>query len=223
MSSAERNIKNTLLQTIMTKPYLTKEALESLLRPHNIEAEQFVEEANDRLAPLGMELRMVISDFDDKTYYGICQIFEDSNASDCLGLKAEVVQIFYKFIDMIINNEEKGVASVSVGALIDKAEKMKNSDAQEAIHKLARMGYFEVRDGSVKLGPRGILEFRPTFTKMGTSEDGILQQCAICLDVALAGKKCPQCECYVHRRCSSMLGGKCPICQCPDPFVDFGM
>lgn len=217
------NVRHTLIQTVMSKPYLTKKELENMLKPHDIELDDFVKETNDALVPLGLELRMVISDFDDKNYYGICQEFEDSNASECLGLKAEVVQLFYKFIDMIINNEERSVSTIPVGTLIDSVDGMKNSDAQDAIKKLARMGYFELKDDMVRIGPRGILEFRPTFTKMGDSEDGLLQQCRICLDVALAGKKCSKCECYVHRRCASMIGGKCPICQCTDPFVDFGM
>ena len=223
--SKEENVKHTLIQTLMSRACMTKGDYENLLKPHNLDAGEFFKEVNRLLSPLGLELRSITSDYDDQAYYGVCQQYEDSNASEGLGLKADVVQLFYKFLDLIVNKEEKGVSTIDIGSLLDQADGMLASQAQEAIQRLAKMSYIDITGDRIRLGPRGILEFRPTFWQMDRNETGLLHHCAICLDIALAGLKCPRCETYVHRRCISAesVQGKCPHCQCPEPFVEFGM
>jgi hypothetical protein len=216
------NVAHSLLQLLLSRPFILKEEFSALLEPFHLEVRQFILDSQPLLQPLGLELRQAISDYTDAEYYGICPIHEDPNASECLGLKADVVQLFFKFIDCIINGDDKAVSTVPVGVLLDKVEGLSNSQAQEGIEKLRDLGFLEIRGDNIRIGPRGLLEFRPTFTSLGANESGALQQCPICLDFVLAGLKCPQCECYCHRRCTQSLTGVCPICRCTDQFVEFG-
>ena len=217
------NIEHTVLQTLLSRPFFTDAEYKALLKRHDLDPQHFHEDANMSLASIGLELRVVTSDYTNNVYFGVCQIYEDSNASECLGLKADVVQLFFKFLDLVINGEEKGASMVAVGALLDRAEGMPASQAQEAIHKLANLGYIEICGDRLRIGPRGLLEFRPTFTRLDVNGESVLQHCAICLDVALAGVKCPQCETYVHKRCAGAIEGRCPVCKCTEPFIEFGM
>lgn len=223
MSKAVQNVEHTLLQTLLSRPFFTEVQYKSLLKEHDIDPRDFLEDANLKLNPIGLELRSVASDYTDDVYYGVCQVYEDSNASEGLGLKADVVQLFYKFLDLLINNDERNTSAVPIGALLDRVEGMPASQAQDAIHKLAKLGYFEITGERIIIGPRGLLEFRPTFTKLDANGESVLQHCAICLDVALAGLKCPHCETYVHKRCAGAIGGVCPVCKSTDQFVKFGL
>jgi hypothetical protein len=219
---AARNLHHSLLQLLFSRPFLTRDEL-ALLRPYQLDVQPFVQGSNRLLLPLGLELRMAISDHTDVEYYGICPIFEDATASECLGLKAEIVQLFFKFLDLLINLDDRTTSAIPIGVLLDSAEGMQASDAQAGIHKLRDLGYFEIREEKIRIGPRGLLEFRPTFTNLGTGENACLQQCPVCLDFVLAGLRCPQCECYCHRRCAESINGRCPVCACQQPFVEFGM
>jgi hypothetical protein len=219
---ASLNVCHSLLQLLLSRPFIVKEEFAALLEPFQLDVRQFVQDSQPLLQPLGLELRHAISDYTDAEYYGICPIHEDAAASECLGLKADVVQLFFRFIDCVINGEDKAASTVPVGVLLDRADGLSNAQAQEGIEKLQDLGFLEIRGSRVRIGPRGLLEFRPTFSSMGAGESGALQQCPICLDFVLAGMKCPQCECYCHRRCAQSITGVCPICRCPDPFVEFG-
>jgi hypothetical protein len=212
-----------LLQLILSRPFLTKDELVALLRPYELDMQSFVQNSNALLLQLGLELRMTISDYTDVEYYGICPVFEDATASECLGLRADVVQVFFKFLDILVNLDGRTSSSVPIEALLDRVEGMQASDAEAGIQKLRDLGYLEIRDEKIRIGPRGLLEFRPTFTNLGTGENACLHQCPVCLDFVLAGLRCPQCECYCHRRCAESINGRCPICTCHEPFVEFGM
>jgi hypothetical protein len=220
---ADQNVCHSLLQVVLSKPYLSRDDLTALLQPFGLDLTEFVQDSNALLLPLGMEIRQVVSDYTLLEYYGVCNIYEDLAASECLGLKAEVVQVFYKFIDCILSLEEKGNWTIPTGVLFDKMAGMPASQVQEAIGQLADLGYLDVHRERLRIGPRGLLEFRPTLTSMGGNENAYLQQCPICLDFVLAGLKCARCECYCHRRCAQSLQSKCPICRCQEPFVEFGL
>lgn len=235
MTNPINNIKHTVIQSLFSKPYFTKEELQAIADPYiskdNISLDSFRQEVTDLLHPLGFEMRTVTSDYTDVDYYGICQEIEDSNASDCLGLKAEQVQLYYRIVDAVINAMRELTSSVSLGEILDMApDGMTQVAAQETIEKFCQLGYCEKRGDKVRIGPRGLLEFRPTFVQMenkeGDESDEGLRTCSICLDFILAGIKCSKCNCYIHNRCYKSFNQEswtCPMCQCTDPYIEFGM
>lgn len=210
----------------MTKPYLTHAMFASMIRPLGVEIDHFIQDANENLRPVGFEIRHVVSDYTDEEYYGICQLYEDSNASECLGLKAEVVQLFYRFLDTLIAGTSEQQSTVSIGEMLDKAENMSQSQAQESFIKLRDYGYVEINGDKIRAGPRTLLEFRPRFNQLATNGSSDIQTCSICLDYLLSGIKCSRCNCYMHRRCESQISAgngkfKCPQCKCEDPYIEF--
>lgn len=230
MSEDVSNLKQTIIQIIMSKPYLSAAQLDQIIEPLHISRQEFVRQTNESLQPLGLILRNIISDYDDVEYYGVCEIYEDINGKESLGIRAEIVQLFYKYLDMLINSPPNTEVDTSVGKILDLApEGLTSVAAQDGLRILQDYGYVETINNKVRIGPRGILEFRPKFQKTTDSEETNLKQCQICLDFILAGKKCPQCTCCMHKRCYEQYSAanpnsiQCPVCQCKDPFVDFGL
>ncbi|OHS97089.1 hypothetical protein TRFO_09649 [Tritrichomonas foetus] len=227
MSNKSINIRNTIIQTLFTKPYFTKEELQNILRRHEIPFDSFIKDTTELLHHLGFELRSIISDYTDATYYGICQTLEDSSASESLGLKAEQVQLYFRFIDSIINSARDLHSSVTIGEVLDLAPpEMAQSFAQETINKFCQIGCCEKRGDRIRIGPRGILEFKTTFSQLAAKDDADIHSCTICLDFMLAGIKCAQCNCFIHKRCVQSLNQdrwECPVCKNTDPYVEFGM
>lgn len=233
MTNITNNIKNTIIQTLFTKPYFTEDELKKVVDPYisqnDTPLSSFVTEVNDHLNHLGFELRIIISDYTDVKYYGICQLLEDSSASESLGLKAEQVQLYYKFIEAVINSLQQLQSSITIGEFIDLApEGMAQSVAQATINRFCQLGYCEMRGDKVRIGPRGLLEFRPMFVQLENKDDGEsdVHSCMLCLDFILAGIKCSQCNCFMHKRCCESLGNEkwvCPYCKTTEPYVEFGM
>ena len=227
-----QNLRQTIIQTIMSKPYLTMKQLNKIIEPLHTEATEFIAQTNKSLSSLGLELRRIISDYNDVEYCGICEIYEDINGKESLGIKPEIVQLFYKFLDLVINSPKEGESEITVGSLLDLAvDGLTQTAAQEGLTQLKDFGYIEIINDKVRIGPRGILEFRPKFSqKTADGEESGLRTCQICLDFILAGKKCPRCTCCMHKRCYQRYIGdkdpstcKCPACQCSEGFQDFGM
>ena len=228
--SDNTNLKQTIIQTIMSKPYLTAEQLDHIINPLHTNRTQFIQETNQTLAPLGLVLRAVISDYDDVEYYGICEVYEDINGKESLGIRAEIVQLFYRYLDMIINAPSDAEIDTSIGKILDLApDGISSLAAQDGLKILQSYGYVEIINDKVRIGPRGLLEFRPKFSqKTSDGEESGLKTCQICLDFILAGKKCPRCTCCMHRRCYDRYAAnresvQCPACQCKEPYIEFGM
>lgn len=99
---------------------------------------------------------------------------------------------------------------------------------QEGVKMLEEGGYLEVREGRVRLGGRGLLEFRGQLGRLAETGGGdSVKKCAICLEPVLAGKRCPQCSCFIHSHCYAELGAGgggavCPQCRGDEGFGDFG-
>ena len=231
MSQDATNLKQTILQIIMSKSYLTANQLDQIIQPLNISRPEFIQQAKETLQPLGLTLNSIISDYDDVEYYGICEIYEDINAKESLGIRAEIVQLFYKYLDMLINSPPDQEVDTSVGRILDLApEGLSSVAAQDGLRILQEYGYVETVNNKVRIGPRGLLEFKPKFTqKTIEGEETGLKTCQICLDFILAGKKCPRCTCCMHKRCYEQYSSanpnsvQCPACQCREGFVDFGL
>lgn len=233
MTNITNNLKNTVIQTLFTKPFYTEDELKKVIDPYISKTEatiaSFITEVNDLLNHLGYELRSIVSDYTDVKYYGICQNLEDSSASESLGLKAEQVQLYYKFIEAVINAAQNLNSTVTVGEVLDLApENMAQSAAQSTINKFCELGYCEIIGDKVRIGPRGLLEFRPTFVQMEGKDEGEddIHSCMVCLDFILAGVKCSQCNCFLHKRCLESLNQEkwvCPYCKTTEPYIEFGM
>lgn len=224
------NLRQTIIQTIMTKPFLTAQQLDQIIAPLNTERDQFIITTNQALEPLGLTLRSVTSDYDSAVYYGICQIYEDINGKESLGIKAEIVQLYYKFLELLINGQNENDEAITVGRLLDLApDNISQSVAQEGLNQLKSFGYLDIVHDSVRIGPRGLLEFRPKFSqKTVDAVDGGIRSCCICYDFILAGLKCSRCSCCIHKHCmESYARGRadppCPQCQCTEAFHPFGM
>lgn len=232
MTNITNNIRNTVIQTLFTKPYYTEDELQKIAEPYikkDITLPSFITEVNGHLHHLGFELRNITSDYTDVKYYGICQTLEDSSASESLGLKAEQVQLYFKFIEAVINALQQLKSTITFGEFLDLApEGMAQVAAQNTIDKFCQLGYCEKRGDKIRIGPRGLLEFRPTFVQLENKEDNEsdIHSCMVCLDFILAGVKCSKCNCFLHRRCCQSLSTEkwiCPVCQTTEPYVEFGM
>ena len=224
------NLKQSILQTIMAKQFYTKEELIEYLNKFDLDLNTFVLESNQTLALLGFEIRKVISDYNGVEYYGFCPTFEDSFASEGLNLKADVVQIFYRFLNMVVEATSNHESSILIGQILDSTPSDHTQiQTQEGLKQLQEYGYIEFRGDRVRLGPRGLLEFRPTFSKISSKEDQEVQSCTICLDFILAGMRCPKCLTFMHRHCyQQYISNKdgpvlCPVCKNSGDFVEFGM
>ena len=224
MTNKTLNIKNSLIQTLFTRPFFTKDEITNLISPFEYTISGFTQEINDQLHTLGFELRQITSDYDNTVYFGICQTCEDASASEALGLKAEQVQLYYKFIEATINSLRENRNALTIGELLDVAPPgMSQAHAQETVRKLCKIGYI-IKDGDkLKVGPRGILEFRPTFSQLAGKDD--LQKCNMCVDFIICGIRCPNCNSFFHKRCCDSLSQgswKCPSCKSTEPYVEFG-
>ena len=231
MSTADQNIKQSVLQTIMTKQFYTRDELADYLNKYDIDFNAFILESNEKLASLGYEIRKVISDYNGIEYYGFCPTFEDSFASEGLIFKADVVQLFYRFLNMVIEATLNHESSILIGQILDSTPPDHTQiQTQEGLKQLQEYGYVEFRGDRVRLGPRGLLEFRPTFSKIESKDDSQeIQSCTICLDFLLAGMKCSKCSTFMHRHCyNHYISNRdgpviCPVCKNPGDFVEFGM
>lgn len=213
----------------MTLPYITSIDLEDIISPKRIELKDFVKEINNTISPLGLELRSIVSDYNNIEYYGICQIFEDPNCKESLGIKPEVIKIYYRFLDAVVEGSKEGQSRIPYGTVVDMApEGFSQMNAQDGISQLRDLGYIDIIEDKISIGPRGLLEFRPKFSQKATEDDeSALPQCMICLEFILAGKKCQKCKGYMHSKCLDLYSMSredfhCPQCQCSDPFEDFG-
>ncbi|KAH0793198.1 non-structural maintenance of chromosomes element 1 [Histomonas meleagridis] len=214
------------MQSLLTKPYFTRKQLEDMVSPFNIELQHFVSDSNELFHEIGLELRFIQSDFDNCEYYGICQTLEDTNASESLGLKAEVVQFFFRFIDAVISQaRENNSCSLTKEQISSIAPpELPQGAIKDMISELSKRGYIEKIHDNFRIGPRGLLEFRPTFTQMASNEE--IQTCSICLDFVLSGIKCSRCNTYMHKRCQQSLGQEkwvCPTCNSDEQPVEFGI
>jgi hypothetical protein len=217
----QKNIRQTCLQTILTKRFLTGPEFSAVVQQFGLEPEEFKRTSNEMLEPIGLEIRDISSDYDEKRYLGVCQRGEDSNAKEGLSIPEPAIPVFFKFIDSVINKEDHQEQAISIGRFLDLCDDQPNLKVQEHIALLKDLGYIEVHDQRLRVGPRGLLEFRPVFSEYSGR---LLEQCPICLDFVLAGMKCPECKFYCHKRCmSGILNKKCPQCAREVDFVEFGM
>lgn len=214
----------------MSKPYLTMNQIKKIIEPLHVDVADFITQTNKSLSPLGLDLRRIISDYNDVEYCGICELYEDINGKESLGIKPEIVQLFYKFLDLVINTSNEGESEITVGSLLDLADSgISQTAAQDGLKQLQDFGYIEIINSKVRVGPRGILEFRHKFSSACDEETGI-RKCQICCDFMLAGMKCPRCTFCMHKRCYNNCirnkdpsSFKCPQCECSEQFQEFGM
>lgn len=214
----------------MTKPYLTGPQLEQIIAPLNTTKDQFISQTNKTLDPIGLILRACTSDYDDQEYFGICQIYEDPNGKEGLGIRAEIVQLYYKFLELLINGQNNDDAPITVGKLLDIApDNITQSVAQDGLNQLKSLGYIDIVNDNVRMGPRGLLEFLPKFSQKSLeSEESNSRKCQICFDIFLAGFKCSRCSCIIHKRCFERYSRDrenppCPQCGCTEPFIPYGI
>ena len=222
----DKNIHQTILQTLFTRPYINRRELEGMLVPFNIDFQKFVSKSNEMLSSIGFELRNIKSDFDDNEYFGICLTQEDSNASEGIGIKASVVHFFFKFIDLYIENlKENNTSTVDKAYIIQNMEEsIMHNDFNDMLTQLDNLGYLHVKGNRIRIGQRGLLEFRPFFMKLASNDQ--LQTCSICLDFLLQGYKCSKCNTYFHKRCKESLeqnSNVCPVCGTTDKPVEYGV
>jgi hypothetical protein len=221
----ENNIFHTCLQTMLVKRYMTDKEFDALVQQFGLETGNFRGGANEHLDPIGLVIRDVFSDYDNQMFLGICQRDEDSNAKEGLSIPEAAIPVFFKFLDTVISKDDRSEPAISIGDFLDRCEDIPNSTGvkvQEHLAVLMGLGYIEIIDDRLRVGPRGLLEFKPVFSEFGSKD--VMPECPICMDYVIAGLKCQYCEGYYHRRCISDIPNKeCPHCRREGEFSEFGM
>ena len=224
----DKEQKISIIQFLMTKTFIKKSEFADLVLKYDLNLLDIVKDINKNLSKIGLELRSVYSDYQEEEYFGICQLYEDPNSKDGIGIKPEVIQYFYKILEISISKIREKEIILTYGEALDLVpESISMASAQEILALLQNLGYIEIEKEKIFLGPRALLEFRPKLSiKNKENEDEIyLPHCLICLDFLLAGFKCQNCNNYIHKRCLKLISNKnskCPHCESDLQFEEFG-
>ncbi|XP_014213566.1 non-structural maintenance of chromosomes element 1 homolog [Copidosoma floridanum] len=177
---------------------------------------------NDKLSPIAMAMKAGTCELTGQTYWSVV----GTTHEDAVMLPSEFSKAERAFLravySEIINSEDGYISSTECLNLTGTLDmKFSLSEADKFLKKVAAHKWLHLKDGSVFIGVRSIVEMMPYFR--ATYADNF-HNCRLCKEVLFAGQKCPNCEEMYHNYCVAKYTAMQKTNQCPNckqPWDDY--